>query len=235
MKEIIKVLFTENQFKISELASNSVFATCIDNQKANYYLVLFLDDISEVLENKINFNKYYENIMQLEEYNHQMDKNLSMVICVRRNTLRPNEEVNQAIYQIEEDPYFFKKYVLTYTQEQIEAIHQEDNDSATQLSMKFIYNFLYDHDKFLAFKLNPYEESVYNLVSKIFIKFPFLNLRNTNQQMDNLSERINQLLNTEQIELRNKALLHANNLEGNPNTIRQKVMSFLGVNRDGNL
>lgn len=114
-------------------------------------------------------------------------------------------------------------------------IHHEAEVSALGLSLDFIYDILYSHDKFLSFKSNPYLESTYNLVSKLFIKLPFLNLKNANRQIDDLSDNIDSSLSLEQTKLRNKSLDSLNNLMQDSDNLRGKIIDFLEVSKDGDL
>ena len=42
--------------------------------------------------------------------------------------------------------------------------------------MENINEIIYSRDNFTSFKQNPTEDSLYNLVSKLYIKLPFLKL-----------------------------------------------------------
>src|SRR5699024_8535239 len=117
MKEIMEAIFKDNQFKINNLPNNqgidSFYAVSENSQKVNFYTVLFINDLFETDEGMIDFNAFYEDMKNaIGNYDHRMDKNLSMVICTKREVLDTKLYVSNKIYQIEEDPYFFKKYVL---------------------------------------------------------------------------------------------------------------------------
>src|SRR5699024_3630439 len=105
MKEIMTSIFKAHNFRVDNLSNN---------QNINYYTVLFIENLFDIKEKEVNFNAFYEDIKRtITNYDHRMDKNLSMVICSRLENLKVTEDINKKIYQIEEDPYFFKKYVLT--------------------------------------------------------------------------------------------------------------------------
>ena len=97
--------------------------------------------------------------------------------------------------------------------------------------MGFLYDHLNNHEAFLSFKTNPYKEDIYNLVSKIFIKLPFLNLKYVEQQTENLSKNIRESLDANQNELKNLALKHASKFD-DEGDIRGKILDFIGVNTD---
>lgn len=231
MQEIMNSIFKEYEFELVYLPTiqniNSFYAISKNEQKINYYLVLFVDNLFDREKKDIDFNSFYEEIKKLEEYNdHRMDKNLSMLICAKREGLEDNEEISRKIYKIEEDPYFFKKYVLTYTSQQERLIRSE---ASLNSIVDFLYNTLNDHEAFLSFKSNPYKESVYNLVSKIFIKLPFLNLKNIHREIYDLSGNINLSLDSSKIELRNKALKYARLISNTSDETRNNILDFIGV------
>lgn len=235
MKELITAIFTEHNFKIINMPTinktESFYAISMEEQKVNYYLVLFIDNLTDIEKNNLNLNYYYEEIKALKDnYDKQMDKNLTMLICAKRENLEVNQKLSQVIYRIEEDPYFFKKYVLTYTDKQVNLINSDipSYDAITN----YLYSILNNHDLFVQFKSDPYKETKYSLVSKIFIKLPFLNLQNVHTKIANLKENINVSLNRDQTELRNKALESAFVFEQNDDNLRDKILSFIGVDQN---
>lgn len=225
MKEILSKIFEEHNFRLVNFPQEiqSLFAVSKDMDKVNYYLVLFVDDL--YLGTDTDFESLYSDVKSLEYYDHQTDKNLTLVVCLKRNSLKPDENLSNRIYQIEEDPYFFKKYVLTYTDNQVELIKNliSSKDSITNI----FYKTLNNHDLFLQFKKAPYKETQYNLISKLFIKIPFLNLRSSYRQLDNLSEKISNSLDANQAKLRDKTLEYVNTFKSEDN-LRSTMLSFIG-------
>lgn len=233
MKKILMSIFEESYFKVEDFPNSQKFdafyAISENKKKVNYYIVIFIDNLFD-LEEGYNFNDFYEDLKEFNnDKDHRIEKNLSMLICARRKTLEANEDVSRNIYQVEEDPYVFKKYVLTYTDQQEKYLYERC--ASIHKPLKFLYNILHDHDEFLSFKTNPYQESVYNLVSKIFIKLPFLNLKNLDKLTEDLPKKINETLNEDQNELRSKALAYADEF-GLEKDNSEKVLNFIGVEKD---
>src|SRR5699024_11103267 len=108
MKEIMTSIFKAHNFRVDNLSNNqninSFCAISEDPQKINYYAVLFIENLFDIEEKEVNFNAFYEDIKRtITNYDHRMDKNLSMVICSRLENLKVTEDINKKIYQIEED------------------------------------------------------------------------------------------------------------------------------------
>jgi len=234
MKKLITQIFHEMNFTITSIPSidtiDSFFAISNDEDKINYYLVLFVEDLSTIKKDSNNLNRYFENIKRLEEsYDNKMDKNLSMVICAKRNHMQPDDEINKTIFKIEEDPYFFKKYVLTYTDIQIQKLSDYIPENSSIIES--LNGILHSESLFQEFKLNTYEQTEYNLVSRLFIKLPFLNLKSFKREMNDLSLEIDSLLREKNL-LDLKEIALTSSITHEDNDIRSNVLKFIGVEKN---
>jgi hypothetical protein len=232
MKEILQQIFTSKQFKVKNDAILDYDCLIAANyEKANFYLVIFVNDIEELQQVKVDINKLFNQIKTLDEdYDNRMDKNLSMLVCLKRDNLHSNQELNKLIFQIEEDPYFFKKYVLTYTESQLVKVKSEVFVENSDIN-NYLYGILNDDEKFQTFKANPFEESEYSLVSKSFIKLPFLSLESFSRTLDVLPTKINQKLAELDLQnLRDDVLKINDEISqlSDEKEIQQKIFSFLG-------
>src|SRR5690606_2843725 len=97
-------------------------------------------------------------------------------------------KIQSLVFDIEEDPYIFKKYVLTYTEEQKNLLLSLFKESGKDAVTPYLNNILYDTEKFSAFKNREKTENalLYDIVSKIFIKLPCLGIENQHKDMDML-------------------------------------------------
>lgn len=83
-----------------------------------YILVL---DVGETEIQSLNIGmkqrQIYKDFLVLEdELEPEFDKNVSLLLCVNASM---KESLEKEVLKIEEDPYCFKKFVLTYTQKEI--------------------------------------------------------------------------------------------------------------------
>jgi len=242
MIRLIENIFTENKFELRYLGPANSIILASDSKKASYYLVVFLEgpEFDEI--NVDQLNDYYDIVKGMEEgYEPQMDKNLSMLICVNSTTLGFANSLNKLIFDIEEDPYLFKKYVLTYTNVQLEMALQGKKGKSI---MMYLHAILNDESAFQEHKKSPDNESEYNLVSKLFIKLPFLNLTKMNREIANLKESITNSLDPELLNLRNdllhlKYVANSNDTDSEENdtvdeeTLRKRLIEYVGVDING--
>jgi hypothetical protein len=205
--QLIKTLFNEKGFRIIESseefnvtgheADNHFFAINSSARK-EYYLVVFLKNIDGLQLLNLIKGDYtrncYNNIKINSLYEKEMDKNTSLIFCLesdmfKENTSNEEEKtkldlLKKVIYEVEEDPYFFKKYVLSYFVDQLDEI--KTGIITTKSEGKSITDYLQSRlnntELFKRYKENPVSTLEYDLLSKLFIKLPFLKL--TNLDMD---------------------------------------------------
>jgi len=234
VRKLIERLFLENNYTVRPILNDSSLLAS-DTAKSNYYLSIFLTeaDVQDLVVGSLN--EHFDAIKGLDEgYEPQMDKNLSMLICVKRSSLNNNSTLNKQIFDIEEDPYFFKKYVLTYTESQEELILRNVKDTSV---MTYLHTILNSEDAFQTHKKFPYHETEYNLVSKLFIKLPILNLTIRNEELPSLKVTVNNLLTPDLLQFRDD-LLNLNKIEDadgeteevpDEDTLRKRLLEYVGV------
>ncbi|WP_424348911.1 ABC-three component system middle component 1 [Latilactobacillus sp. 5-91] len=111
-----------------------------------------------------------------------------------------NSNKNQ-IMKIEEDPYYFRKYVLVYTQTSLDQIRE--------YTLSELKQFVLENDNYEKFEQDIFKMPEYFLAMECYIKFPFFNLpvreekylslesliiREVNEKKQNLvAERVNKI------------------------------------------
>ncbi|MBF5040333.1 hypothetical protein INP77_12605 [Methylophilus sp. 13] len=95
-------------------------------------------------------------------------KNCDLICIHRLNKLAEFKNYEEQIFAIEEDPHFFKKYILYYSDTEEEAIktYTYDDLKAT----------ISDKSQFNSYKNDPLAATQYSVAAKIYIKLPFLEL-----------------------------------------------------------
>lgn len=209
---VLKDIFKENEYRVQD-AFNDInqigFIGSINKlDRKDYYLVIDVN-ISTIANNLMDeiidkIIKIYWNIDLLKKYGVGSDykKNTSLIILVKVDSVNDEYELSNKIYDIEESPYFFKRYIILYTEEQknlIENIEIED-----------YLNIISNKDNFRNYKKNKKGEEnvknelkpnelIYDIISKLYIKIPFLVYNfNNNDKLPILRERINEILNDDQ-------------------------------------
>jgi len=100
--------------------------------------------------------------------NPSFKKNCDLICIHRLDLLAEFKDHEEEIFAIEEDPHFYKKYVLYYSKAEESAL---DNFSYEKLA-----SVIADKKKFLDYKEDPLVATQYSFAAKTFIKLPFLEL-----------------------------------------------------------
>ena len=112
-----------------------------------------------------------------------MDKNTSLIYCVKRDI--KSNKLDELKVKIEDDPFYFKKYVFAYSEAQsdeFKKLRKQHNWTINEL----IQTYIFDTENFSKFKKNGDNEKIYKLVSELFIKIP-INFE-TNGEIKSVSE-----------------------------------------------
>ncbi|EMB9091094.1 hypothetical protein KLH67_14660 [Klebsiella michiganensis] len=95
-------------------------------------------------------------------------KNCDLICIHHLDKLAEFKNSEEQIFEIEEDPHFYKKYVLYYSDTEVEAIKG--------LNFAKLNELISDKKQFDAYKKEPTSATKYSAAAKIFIKLPFLAL-----------------------------------------------------------
>lgn len=195
MKNILKQILEEKDFTIDENClkdESSFLAERTKHNKFDFLTVMFVSEIDANKEKiKEKIEEYFLTILEGRQNLIGLEKNLSLLILLEVNSLEVSNEINSLIFDIEEDPYDFKKYVLVYTKDQVEILKRLKEESDSEIT-ETINQILNDSMKFSRFKSNEDSEDklIYDLVSKLFIKIPFLNMEYNQQTINSLLREI---------------------------------------------
>lgn len=95
-------------------------------------------------------------------------KNCDLICIHHLNKLAEFKNHEEQIFAVEEDPHFFKKYILYYSDTEDAAIKN--------YSYADIVRTISDKSQFSDYKDDPLAATQYSVAAKIFIKLPFLEL-----------------------------------------------------------
>lgn len=135
-------------------------------EHTQYVLVLDIGETEvQSLNIRIKQRTLYKELLAMgDKLEPEFDKNVSLLLCVNASI---EEGLEKEVLKIEEDPYCFKKLVLTYNQKEIEFLEKQTEISRIWDYMKTLMDNLREG------KTNFDDEGV-KLVMKLFIKLPFL-------------------------------------------------------------
>ena len=198
MNELIDKLF--KSYKYIEVADvggpNLAFYKHECTKIANYFLVHTIDcrefeenetQIKEALEQlekdysirSTNFENRTLKQKIIDSFNDtkeasQIDKNTSAIYLLLFDNIENINNYRNTVYSIEESPNYFKRYVLPYTQKQLnqlnEALNQFGNRSISDALCQIVDN----EDSYFTLVEGKDLESTYGLAIRMFSKLPFL-------------------------------------------------------------
>jgi hypothetical protein len=100
--------------------------------------------------------------------NPSFKKNCDLICIHRLDVLAEFKDHEEEIFAIEEDPHFYKKYVLYYSIAEESALNN--------FTYEELKSVIADKKEFIDYKENPLVASQYSFAAKTFIKLPFLEL-----------------------------------------------------------
>lgn len=177
-------------------------------RREEYFLTLEIkvsDDkvLQHFLDNKAQ--EIFEEIQKSDKVERYFEKNCTMLICLEFTN--PDRDL---VLALEEDPYNFKKNVITYSPAELAALNNYISDNAIQTFDSDIVNAILNSNSgkdFLDFKKQENTQNpLYNLIIRIILKLPFIVYRPQEQKLENLSLQINKSLTPNLTETLSKIL-----------------------------
>lgn len=168
MKELIISIFRAFGFATEDVAKEILFFQPQDKEQVEYYLVQF---ITAAQLAAYSGNDAF-NILQSEKPQFRdADKNTSLILCVEFKELKTDcPQHKNAMLQIEEDEFWFKKYLLAYTANAVTKFTPGDQ------VISQINAMVNEEQAFDRFNQHIYEDEGYFLGVQLFLKIPFLGM-----------------------------------------------------------
>lgn len=166
IKRWIKFLAEGSSCKFEEVQSEADNYTFYKATDSSYDRFLVVMDLEYILSpQKINESVSLATPQELKMLP-PFSKNTDVIVLFQLSSLTELPSLEFDMFSIEEDSYSFKKHFLYYTAgEQTILSNISEHDVDVVLS---------DREKFEKYKLNQFEESEYGIISRLFIKLPFL-------------------------------------------------------------
>lgn len=197
MKDLINRIF--NSYKYTRVTdidrSNIAFYKHELSEIANYFIINTIDcrefENSEEqiinalgqLEKEYSKNSGTDNIsfkqQIIESFNNakeasQIDKNTSAIYLLLFENIENINNYRNAVYSIEESPNYFKRYVLPYTQKQMDKLNSSLSQFSDRSLVDALCQIVDDEDNYFELVERKELDSTYGLVIRMFAKLPFL-------------------------------------------------------------
>jgi len=190
MLDIIHGLCESNKLVVNEFEVNlegvnaKIAVPSENNDSQEYYFVLECDLADDSFIEKL-VNEYVEKFMdkleELECTDESLRKNCTLILCCEAGCIS-----DQSLLKFEEDPYFFKKNVITYSKVELEALRAKINN---QFSNEYLHKLLMSDsgELFESFKTLSLEDgNYYPLLIRVITKLPFVHYLPQPNQLDDL-------------------------------------------------
>lgn len=190
MKDIIRLLFEDSNYAVKDIKWEERDTLTFMNNNDETYVIYFANLSKDLVDDV--FNLCSEDIYKSDSLQRSNKSNLSIIIIPVIKDERLNDKEKNIIFQIEENELFFKKFILWYTEEELDNLKEICNNSFQHKSLE---EQLLNYNMFESFKKNRMDQKGYNLLSRLFIKLPFLTLLNVEKYDKKLTELIDINLN----------------------------------------
>lgn len=198
MIEILKRIYDEYFFKTEQKKQDILLST---KKNKEYYLTAQYTE-SEFLDffNSNKTNEIIELFSLYKQEENDFKKNTSLIILVEVNDINEFYTRNKnQILSVEEDEYFFRKYVIIYSLDSIQSIQKESK------VIQKIHEILLKEGKMDSFQRNLYKEEEYFLSIQLIVKLPFIKLSLNTKKFQSIEEKIK--ISLKKLELEKDAAL----------------------------
>lgn len=178
IKQLIDEALVAHEFVSKRELDTTSFYVRESGSAIRFAVVHTIDDLPDPAElnNRINHLAPDEFIR-----NPSFKKNCDLICIYRLDVLAEFKEHEERIFAIEEDPHFYKKYVLYY------SITEES--ALTDFTYEKLVSVIADKKEFIDYKENPLVASQYSFAAKTFIKLPFLELPSHQRNLVSLNQQ----------------------------------------------
>jgi ABC-3C biological conflict system middle component len=203
MNEIVKKIFKESSHEENTTEGGITYFSYKD---VTYYFLLELEQMEfegirkfADLEDNVKYKKLKSNFDNhvAQGKSNTMEKNSSLIVIIKCDSLQGIETYQQQIFLLEEDEYFFKKYVVIYSEESIKDFKQVEH------ILPSLQEKVNQEDKFEAYRNKGYQVELeeYLITLQLFIKLPFLKMVFTGDIFKSLESKIAEELGEDLVNL----------------------------------
>ena len=186
LNEFIKQAIEDHHFIEIESKSNEISFFKKEKGELRRYIITYRTDQLEdaTVINELVINNTPTELLEAPAF----AKNTDLIIVFQLDKLSNYKQYEKSIFDIEENAYHFKKYVLYYS--------NEENQLISGKNFSNLKAVLSDHEEFSIYKADPSRPSLYNMAARIFIKLPFLEMPDIEKDIVPIYLKINTLVDS---------------------------------------
>lgn len=211
LNNILDVIFRNCGFTKNEISFGEYSCFFYHNpSKSDFFILLDKNNITSrelSLLEESGLNELDELLKRHETVTEAYTKNTTLVLCIKSTD---EIEKYDTISSLEEDKYLFKKNIIFYSEREITELQDLFTEDCT---LEKANSILQTTGLFENLKTN--KNSGYALLTRLFIKVPFLHLKMQHIDLENLSEIIaqeTQEKNVEKLYMLNQKQIDINQL-----------------------
>lgn len=195
MKELIQQVFAAYGFKEKWKEDDIEFFSAEEEDKTSFFLVNYIDATDEAITDtelltKLNqLEKDYidedpngkglkRKIQELFSENisiaAQIDKNTSAIYPIKLKTLNNLDRYRNLIYSVEESPHYFRRFILPYTDNQVQELKGIILDYSDKNIVNILSEIANQEDAYYDLAGHRNLDNAYELVIRLFSKIPFV-------------------------------------------------------------
>ena len=112
----------------------------------------------------------------------QIDKNTSAIFPIKLESLNNLDKYRNLIYSVEESPHYFRRFVLPYTDKQVDELKKIISDYPEKKIVNVLSEIANQEDAYYELAAHRNLDNAYELVIRLFSKIPFLQYNFVAQQ-----------------------------------------------------
>lgn len=194
MNEIMNKLFEYYNFKKIWEENNRMFFVKTNKSIVSYFILNYIDctnipdeegkirsELEKLEDEYIDVKNEKEgikysviNAFDNQQEISQIDKNTSAIYLVKFSELNILTKYRNLIYSIEESPNYFKRYILPYTENQVEGLNNILSDYKNKNIVEVLSDLADEEESYYSLMNGTNENSIYEFVIRLFSKIPFL-------------------------------------------------------------
>lgn len=224
MIDYIKKIFEINNYKSEEEYQNINFLSW----KWEYFIIweYTTEELNIFFKSDIT-KKIVTNFKEIKKKEFDIEKNTSLIILLKVDDLKEDFlKLKNQIMVIEEDEYFFRKYIIIYDEKwesEIKTIKiSEIDDEIKNVNLE-------------AFRQNPFWNPKNYLLIQIFIKLPFLKVvwkKISKSNIWSLMNDINENIRKQELVPLNTYILEESNLDNDIEEFENNILDIRNENVD---
>lgn len=168
MKALLTNIFTNSGFIEAKSSEGISLFKPVGRKEIEYYLIEFIN-VKELEE--YSSEKAYKLLISDKPQTKDLEKNTSLILCVEfENLSKEYLKYKNAMLRVEENDFWFKKYLLPYTPTALSKFNVEGD------VIKTINSIVNNDESFMKFGQDIFNDEFYFLAIQLLIKIPFISL-----------------------------------------------------------